>query len=67
MSVKSLPTRLDDVKDSINVVNPAHLGIEYQFKYNTWGELYGDSNNTNPYKWGELNISIIILFLTNVG
>lgn len=55
-SVKGVPTRLDDLKASIEAVNPAHLLTKYEFNYMRWGQLYGDSNNTTPYKWGELNI-----------
>lgn len=55
-SVKGVPTRLDDVKDSINAVNPAHLLTNYEFNYMRWGELYGNPDNTTPYKWGELKM-----------
>ena len=51
---KGIPPRLQDLYDSINLVNPAHLGVKYQFNYERWGELYGNSDNTTPYKWGEL-------------
>lgn len=54
-SVKGIPTRLDDLKASIEAVNPAHLLTNYEFNYMRWGQLYGDSNNTTPYKWGELS------------
>ena len=32
---KGIPPRLQDLYDSINLVNPAHLGVKYQFNYNT--------------------------------
>ena len=51
---KGIPPRLQDLYDSINLVNPAHLGVKYQFNYERWGELYGNSDNTTPYRWGEL-------------
>lgn len=49
---KGIPNRLDDLYSSIEAVNPCHLGINYEFNYERWGELYG--NTTSPYKWGEL-------------
>lgn len=51
---KGIPPRLQDLYDSIDLVNPAHLGVKYQFNYERWGELYGNSDNTTPYRWGEL-------------
>lgn len=51
---KGVPQRLNDLYNSIELVNPCHLKIQYEFLFEKWGELYGDSNNITPYKWGEL-------------
>lgn len=53
---KGIPPRLDDLYSSIQTVNPCHLGIQYEFLFEKWGELYGNPDNTNPYKWGELKM-----------
>lgn len=45
-----IPPNLDDLKEAIEEIKPAHLAVEYQFTYTVWGEL------TNWGKtWGELN------------
>ncbi|MEO2601031.1 putative phage tail protein [Clostridium butyricum] len=56
VSDMGIPPKMEDFKASIELISPAHLGIEYQFKYFTWGELHGDLDNTTPYKFGELKI-----------
>lgn len=47
-SIKGVPTRLDDLKASIEAVNPAHLLTNYEFNYNTWGYA-------NEFTWGEIS------------
>lgn len=39
ISMIGIPPRIDQVKKMIDLVNPAHLSWEFQFKYNTWGDL----------------------------
>lgn len=51
---KGVPNRLDDLYSSIQEINPCHLGLQYEFLFEKWGELYGNADNTNPYKIGEL-------------
>lgn len=54
-SVLGIPPNIDDVKLAIREVLPAHLDVEYKFKYNTWAEigtkLWAD---LEPYKWIEI-------------
>lgn len=36
---RGIPSNLEDLKEAIEEIKPAHLGIEYQFRYLTWNEL----------------------------
>lgn len=47
IGTKGIPPRLEDLYDAIEVIKPAHLDIEYQFNYETWGEV-------KEYTWEEL-------------
>lgn len=47
---RGIPSNLDDLQAAIEEIKPAHLAVEYQFTYTTWGEL-----NTWGTTWGELN------------
>ena len=38
---------MDDFKETIEIIKPAHLTYTVVFRYRTWGEL-------SPYRWGEL-------------
>lgn len=46
-STIGIPLNIQDVKNAINEVKPAHLVIEYKFKYNTWQDV-------SIKTWGEL-------------
>ena len=46
-STIGIPANLQDFKDIIEEIKPAHLGVLYKFKYITWGDLL-------PYTWGEM-------------
>lgn len=45
---RGIPPNLDDVKAAIEEIKPAHLAVQYEFTYTTYGELkawsltYGD-------------------------
>ena len=39
VSLLGIPKRLDDLKQAIEKVKPAHLGVSYKFKYNTWDDI----------------------------
>lgn len=42
-----VPPKMEDFKETLREIVPAHLGIEYKFTYITWGE-------TKNKKWEEL-------------
>lgn len=48
ISDMGIPPKMEDFKASIELISPAHLGIEYEFKYNTWGYV-------NEFTWGEIS------------
>lgn len=41
------PKYFKELEKTIQSIKPAHLGVDYIFKYRNWGELL-------PYNWGEL-------------
>lgn len=45
--VIGIPPNMDDFKETIEVIKPAHLTYTVVFRYRTWGEL-------SPYRWGGL-------------
>lgn len=48
--VRGKPQGLDDLKKVIREALPAHIVIDYKFKYQTWAEL-----NARNWTWSELN------------
>lgn len=44
---RGIPEKIDDLKKTLRLISPAHLDIEYEFNYLTWGEL-------KEYRYGEL-------------
>lgn len=50
VDVLGIPTNLDDVKAAIEEIKPAHLNVEYEFTYTTWGEV-------RSITWGQVKIS----------
>jgi len=47
---RGIPPNLDDLKEAIEEIKPAHLAVEYQFTYTVWGEL-----DALEITWGDLN------------
>lgn len=45
--VIGIPPNMDDFKETIEIIKPAHLTYEIGIRYRTWGEL-------SPYKWAGL-------------
>ena len=39
ISTFGIPPKLDDFKKTMRTIIPAHIGIYYKFKYNTWGDI----------------------------
>lgn len=50
LSVIGIPPKMEDFDDTIRKIVPAHLGISYEFKYNTWGDIFNVFDN-----WDEVN------------
>jgi hypothetical protein len=57
ISKKGVPPRIDDVKNAIEMIKPAHLTVEYIFTYRTWQEvlnLIADWQEAKSYSWDSL-------------
>ncbi|MGL5427209.1 MAG: putative phage tail protein, partial [Cetobacterium sp.] len=55
ISIIGIPRDVEVLKSAINEAKPAHLPIEYTFRYRTWGNLL--ENNWRYYKqftWGQV-------------
>lgn len=49
------PKDVNSLMQSIEDIKPAHLGIEYLFKYRTWGDLQKFNwNNIKKYNWTDV-------------
>ena len=54
---KGIPTNLNDLKNAIEEIKPAHLEVEYQFIYNTWNMIsYLTWNEANTSTWESLRV-----------
>jgi len=49
VGTKGIPPNMDDLQKAIEEIKPAHLAVEYEFTYTTWGEV---KNIT----WGEAKV-----------
>lgn len=52
---KGVPPNLDDLKNIIEELKPAHLNAVYEFTYLTWGEF--DNYNKTCVEWDALNLT----------
>ncbi len=50
IDIRGIPPNIDDLKAIIEEIKPAHLAVEYSYKYLTWNEL--DAQNLT---WDELD------------
>lgn len=41
VGTKGIPPNIDDLKESINEIKPAHLLVEFKFTFNTWQMVSG--------------------------
>ncbi len=56
-----IPPNLADVQAAIEEIKPAHLGVEYEFTYTTWGEVRALTwGQVKTGTWGELKTRQII-------
>lgn len=55
ISNKGQPPRVDDFKKTLRSITPAHLGIDFKFKYVTWGEVKNKSwQDLKTLTWDEV-------------
>ena len=59
ISTLGIPPRLDDFKKTMRTIIPAHISIDYNFKYNTWDDvkkagLTWDYCKQNNVTWEDL-------------
>lgn len=45
---RGVPLNLNDLKDAIERIKPAHMAVTYVFTYTTWAEIAG------AFTWGSL-------------
>ena len=58
---KGIPPNLQDLKDSIERIKPAHLKVLYSFTYTTWGEVKVITwAQVKVGTWGELKTREVI-------
>lgn len=53
-SKQGVPYNLQDIKDMIEEIKPAHLAVEYIFTYRLWEDVKNDLQNwtmVKPYTW----------------
>ena len=56
-SKQGIPYNLQDIKDMIEEIKPAHLAVEYIFTYRLWEDVKNDLQNwamVKPYTWEDL-------------
>ena len=55
ISIIGIPRDIEALKNAINEAKPAHLPIEYTFRYRTWGNLLGNTwGYYKQYTWGQV-------------
>ena len=55
-----IPPNLDDLKNAIEEIKPAHLDVSYEFIYNTWNDLKPLTwDHLSVYTWEELRSEVI--------
>ena len=66
-SKQGIPYNLQDIKDMIEEIKPAHLAVEYIFTYRLWEDVKNDLQNwtmVKPYTWEELRTFHVRNYLT---
>ena len=54
---KGIPINLDDLKNAIEEIKPAHLQVEYKFIYNTWDMIsHLTWNEASTSTWERLRV-----------
>lgn len=61
ISTRGVPANIDDIKDAINEIVPAHLAITYKFTYLQWSELDAenwtwDAFDAMGFTWDTLEV-----------
>lgn len=55
VSTIGIPENIDDLKNSIEELKPAHLAVEYEFTYNTWSDVSSLTwQDLSNYTWNEV-------------
>jgi hypothetical protein len=54
-SVYGIPPNIEDLKQALEDIKPAHLAIAYMFKYLIWNQF--DDYNKTWDEWDQLNLS----------
>lgn len=55
VSIIGIPRDVESLKAAINEAKPAHLPVEYTFRYRTWGNLLQNTwGYYKQYTWGQV-------------
>ncbi|MEG0840793.1 MAG: DUF2313 domain-containing protein [Cetobacterium sp.] len=55
ISIIGIPRDVESLKAAINEAKPAHLPVEYTFRYRTWGNLLQNTwGYYKQYTWGQV-------------
>jgi hypothetical protein len=63
-----IPPKIEDLYSAINKIKPAHLVVNYEFRYSTWNDLSTyEERDLSKHTWGgllngELEGKIITMF-----
>lgn len=54
VGTKGIPDNIDGLKEALDIIIPAHLGITYTFTFNAWGLVQHMTwNDATSYTWDE--------------
>ncbi|WP_427340658.1 YmfQ family protein [Caloranaerobacter sp. DY30410] len=61
VGTRGIPPNLDDLKSAIEEIKPAHLAVQYEFTYTTWGEVKNTTwGSIKTGTWKELKTRKVI-------
>ncbi len=60
-SVRGIPPNMSDLQAVLEEIKPAHLGIDYEFTYTTWGEVKAITwMNAATGTWEDLKTRVVV-------
>lgn len=57
IGVRGIPPNLDDLKNAIEEIKPAHLAFTFEYTYNTWNDIsHMTWNQASAHTWDQLRV-----------